>query len=372
MTERLRDLPRDLVEQIASALRQRDAGLTDNLGLLLAQEPGLAPDDWRECGRVLLHLLRRAIEEGELDGGQGPVESLARFGLTVRQVVDAARHAGRLALDELALDPRLGATSEPWPVVAHAVRGAVLEIVAAFAERDGRGPGLRDDLTTLLTRQVFDLVLAQEITRAQRHRHGLALILFDIDNLSHINGAHGHGAGDRLLERFGILAARFFRTHDWAARHGEDSIAILLPEATIDQAAQLAHRFRQTVQQRLVLVDHKTDAVTPVTVSAAAVGTDLVQVEVEAGYVIGEAEAALLRAKMNGGNRVERVALLPTSLTIHGAATLLGRTPRDVVQLLRAGTLTATRRGRHFHIDRTQIDSLRRRLSGTQAGPGEP
>lgn len=371
MTERLRDLPRDLVEQVASALRERDTGLTETLAVLLAQEPGLDPEDRRECGRVLLHLLRRALEDGELDG-RGPIQSLASFspGLTVRQVVDAARGAGRLALDELALDPRLGATSEPWPIVAHAVRGAVLEIVAAFAERDGRGAGLRDDLTTLVTRQVFDLVLAQEITRALRHRHGLALILFDIDNLSHINGAHGHGAGDRLLERFGILAARFFRTHDWVARHGEDSIAILLPEATIDQAAQLAHRFRQTVQQRLVLVDHKTDAVTTVTVSAAAVGTNLVQVEVEAGYVIGEAEAALLRAKMNGGNRVERVALLPTSLTIHGAATLLGQTPRDVVQLLRAGTLTATRRGRHFHIDRTQIDSLRRRLSEVSPEPG--
>jgi diguanylate cyclase (GGDEF)-like protein/excisionase family DNA binding protein len=365
MTERLRELPGDLGERVASALRERDRGLTEDLAALLAQEPGLGAAGWRECGRVLLSLLARALEEGELDGRQGPIQALSRFSppLTVRQIVHAARSAERLALDELALHARLGATTEPWPAVAQAVRSAMLEIVVAFSDRDGGPAGLHDDLTTLLTRHVFDLALGQEILRARRHKHGIALILFDIDDLSGLNATHGHGAGDRLLERLGILASRFFRTHDWASRHGGDSIAVLLPETTLDQAAQLANRFRQTVEQRLVLIDHKTEAVTSVTMSAAAVGTDLVQVEVDAAYVMAEAEAALLRARMNGGNRVERVALLPTSVTIVGAATLLGRTPREIVRWLRDGTLTATRRGRHFHVDRTQIDRLRRRLA---------
>ena len=48
-------------------------------------------------------------------------------------------------------------------------------------------------------------------------------------------------------------------------------------------------------------------------------------------------------------------------MTIVGAATLIGGTPRDVVRLLRNGTLHATRRGRHFHIDRTQLDDYRAR-----------
>src|SRR6476660_1147049 len=97
-------------------------------------------------------------------------------------------------------------------------------------------PPLRDTLTTLLNEQVFDLVLEQEAQRALRHHHGVSMILFDVDDLSEVNRAHGFGAGDRLLERLGVLARRFFRAHDWAARYGADSIAVLLPETTLDQA----------------------------------------------------------------------------------------------------------------------------------------
>jgi excisionase family DNA binding protein len=68
----------------------------------------------------------------------------------------------------------------------------------------------------------------------------------------------------------------------------------------------------------------------------------------------------VLRAKLNGRNRIERVALLPTSLTIFGAAGMLGETPHAIARLIREGTLKATRRGRHFHIDRDLIDAFRK------------
>src|SRR4029450_3375213 len=102
---------------------------------------------------------------------------------------------------------------------------------------------------------------------------------------------------------------------------------VLLPDTTLDQAASLAARFRETVQQRLVLQDHKTGATDIVTLSAGAVGAEVVQADIDAAYVMAEAEAAVLRAKINGRNRVERVALLPTSLTILAAGCFLGCTP---------------------------------------------
>ena len=68
----------------------------------------------------------------------------------------------------------------------------------------------------------------------------------------------------------------------------------------------------------------------------------------------------VLRAKLNGRNRIERVALLPTSLTIFGAATMLGEPAREVTRLIREGTLKASRRGRHFHIDRELIEAYRK------------
>ncbi|HXG55733.1 MAG TPA: diguanylate cyclase [Vicinamibacterales bacterium] len=263
-------------------------------------------------------------------------------------------------LDELALDEVIGATSEPWPLVAHAVRSAAFEIVAAYSEREGGRACVRDPLTTLISTAVFRLALEQETARANRYEHGISVLLFDVDNLSEVNKGQGYGAGDRLLERLGILARRFFRNHDWVARYGEDAIAVLLPETALDQAAILATRFREMVYQRLQLSDHKTDTLVRVTVSAAAVGSDLVQADMDAGYVIAEAEAAVLRGKLDGGNRTERVALAPTSVTILSAATLLGISAKDVVNLMRGGVLRASRRGRRFHIDRAHIEEYKR------------
>jgi diguanylate cyclase (GGDEF)-like protein/excisionase family DNA binding protein len=219
---------------------------------------------------------------------------------------------------------------------------------------------VHDALTTLIVAPVFRLALSQEIERALRHKHALALVLFDIDDLSQINREHGWGVGDRLLERTGIIARQYFRMHDWAARHGDDAIAVLLPQTTLDQAALLAARFREMVQQRLVLHDHKSGAVKIVTLSAAAIGTDLVQSRLDAGHVLSEAEAAVLRARLNGRDGIERVALLPTAVTILGAATILESTPHEISLLIRQGELPATRRGRHLHINRDDIEAYRK------------
>ena len=259
----------------------------------------------------MVDLLALAIEERHIDERRGPLYDLGHISppLSLRQTIDAVHKGERAVLDELALHKQFGPTSDAWPMVAHAVRAATIELITAVAERAQGRLALRDALTTLLSAHVFDLVLQQEALRARRHHHGVSMILFDVDSLSEVNRAHGFGAGDRLLERLGILARQFFRNHDWVARYGEDSIAVLLPETTIDQATVLATRFCETVQQRLVLVEHKTDARTTVTVSAAAVGTDAVREEIDSRHVLAEAQAALLRAKSGGGNRVERVRL---------------------------------------------------------------
>lgn len=356
------EVSHDVRAEIASLIRAHDGSLVEDLSAALAGTPGLSNEGWRECASALFALFSLAIDKGELDARRGALHDLSRFSppASIRQIVRAIHAAERVLLDELALDDGLGATSDRWPLVAHAVRMAAFEIAGAYAERDGGRPAVRDQLTTLMSPHVFRLALTQEVARANRHEHGIAVLLFDIDNLTDVNTSHGYGAGDRLIERLGILARRFFRNHDWVARHGEDSIAVLLPEASLDQAAMLANRFRDMVWQRFVLTDHKTDAETRITVSAAAVGTDLVQVDIDAGYIFAELEAAVLRAKINGGNRTERVAVLPTSITILGAATLLGRSAKEVVALIRAGALHATRRGRHFHIDRMALEELKR------------
>ena len=356
----------DVRSRTSALIRERQEALSGDVTAAISRVGDvLDTHGWRGCAELLLRLFAASVDTGSLDAHSAAMRDLARYSppLNTRQLVNCVHQAERVILDELALDARLGATSEPWAVVAHMIRRATLEILGAHAEQIvGRSAAatVRDPLTTLITSPVFMLALEQEIERALRHQHSLALLLFDIDDLAHINRDQGWGVGDRILERMGILARRFFRMHDWVARHADDAIAVLLPETTVDQAAVLAVRFREMVQDRLVQQDHKTNTTKLITVSAAAVGTDHVQSEIDAAVVMQEAEAAVLRAKFYGRNRIERVALLPTSVTIFGAATMLEQTPHDVSRLVRSGTLKASRRGRHYHIERDQVEAYRK------------
>src|SRR5439155_1118002 len=75
----------------------------------------------------------------------------------------------RSALDELALSETIGATSEPWPLVAQLVRRASFDVLAAYTERVQLEPNeaaIVDKLTTVHTRPLFDAVLAKELERA--------------------------------------------------------------------------------------------------------------------------------------------------------------------------------------------------------------
>lgn len=222
------------------------------------------------------------------------------------------------------------------------------------------GPGVRDELTTLILPDVFLLALEQEISRANRHDHGLAVLLFELDHPGAVRAAHGEGCVDRLVERIGLIARRFFRAHDWVARHGPHSIVVLLPEASLDIGDVLAGRFIETIRQRLVLTDLETDVETRITMSAAVVGAETIRDGIDAADVMHELEGALARARLNGGSRTEQTALLPTSVTIASAAILLGRSTQEIVDLVREGRLHTSRRGKHFYIVREELETVRR------------
>ena len=272
-----------------------------------------------ECGghvgRLLVRLLASAVRDGRLDRRGGFVADLHQLvhdrSLPMERLFTFAYFTERTALDALAVDEALGATTESWPLVARLVRRASFDLLGAYTERAQLEPSdaaIVDRLTTLYTRLMFEAVLAKELERAGRFGYPISLILFDVDRLSEINREHGYGVGDKILERLGITLRTYFRQHDWVARHSADAIAVLLTRTEPDDAADLAERVRKTVEERLELKDHRDDRTLMVTLSAA-----VVNVEVAAGDVIdparlmADAEAAVERAKRQGRNRVERV-----------------------------------------------------------------
>ena len=173
--------------------------------------------------------------------------------------------------------------------------------------------------------------------------------------LYQINTQYGFGVGDRVLERLGITAQRFFRAHDWVGRYEDDAIAALLPQTTLDDAIGLAERLRTTVEQRLAFKTDRTDTPVKITVSVGTVGTTPIKPDIDPRFIIEQAEEALRGAHLKGYNRVERVALVLTSVSLLGAANLL-KSPLSVIRrLVRTGQLVASRQGRYLHVDRASV-----------------
>lgn len=311
--------------QFQDDLRQQiSAILLEQIDLITADTVAIFPYSGSEtldseyCSRVanlLVRLLAMAIRDAKLEPRGGLVADLHSVvlerSLTMERLFTFAYLIERTIADELALSETIGATSEPWPLVAQLVRRGSFDVLAAYVERALMEPAetaVIDRLTTLHTRALLDAVLAKELERAGRFGYTISLILFDVDHLSAINQEHGYGVGDRILERLGILVRKYFRQHDWVTRHSEDSIAVLLTRTPADQAAELAENLRVTVEERLEFTDHRTDRPVHVTLSVGVININVAVGDViDPERLLADAEAAVERAKQHGRNRIERV-----------------------------------------------------------------
>ena len=326
-------------------------------------------------GNLVTRLLGDAVVEGRLDSRGAGISELAAVvaerEVSPEQLFTFVHIAMGTGIDELSLDPRVGVNTEPWPQTAQIVRRAAFDLLAAWTTRSVHMPlrsSIEDSLTTLHTRPVLDAVLPKECCRAERFEHWLSMMLIDVDDLSGINRAHGYGVGDRILERMGILLRAYFRQHDWVVRYAEDTIAVLLPETTPEDAMTLADRTRVMVEDRLTFRDYRTDQRAAVTVSVAVTSARALEGEpIDHERFVMEAEAALGRAKGGGRNRVERVELLPRLISIEEATVRLGTTVEGIERLVAEGTLDPIKAGRHVRLERAAVEALAR-ASGIDPG----
>jgi diguanylate cyclase (GGDEF)-like protein/excisionase family DNA binding protein len=323
-------------------------------------------------GKHVVRLLSNAILEERLDSRASGISELsaivAERELSPEQLFTFVHIAMTTSSDELSLDHRVGANTEPWPQVAQIVRRAAFDLLAAWTTRSVYMPqrsSIEDSLTTLHTRPVLDAVLPKECQRAERFEHWVSMMLIDIDNLSGINREHGYGVGDRILERMGILLRTYFRQHDWVVRYAEDTIAVLLPETTPADVLTLAERTRAMVEDRLTFRDYRTDQRAVVTVSVAAASARALEGEpIDHERFSTEAEAALERAKAAGRNRVEHVFLLPRLISVEEATAQLGTTLEGIESLVAEGKLDPVKAGRHVRLERAAVDALAKDRAG--------
>ncbi|MBF0161125.1 MAG: EAL domain-containing protein [Magnetococcales bacterium] len=87
-----------------------------------------------------------------------------------------------------------------------------------------------DNLTGLPNRTLFMDRLRQEVTRARRQSHRVALMFIDLDRFKWVNDTLGHGAGDDLLREVSARLQRCLRKSDTVARMGGDEFTAILPD----------------------------------------------------------------------------------------------------------------------------------------------
>jgi len=154
-----------------------------------------------------------------------------------------------------------------------------------------------DELTGLFNRRHFLRQATRELEHLDHGRHhGLALI--DLDHFKRINDAHGHAAGDRVLQTFAAVARACLRDGDIIARYGGEEFVLLLPNTDADQFTACCERLREAFA-RAEPVGVKVDNL------SLSAGMTLLVAGDDLDEALQRADQALYQAKRGGRNRCD-------------------------------------------------------------------
>ena len=107
--------------------------------------------------------------------------------------------------------------------------------------------------------------LNRELHRARRKQHPVTVALIDLDHFKHFNDTWGHDAGDLVLKTMAQIFRSHFRAEDVICRYGGEEFSIILPEASVEDAAKRANALRNEL--RKLTIRHLDQNLDPVTLS---------------------------------------------------------------------------------------------------------
>ncbi len=166
-----------------------------------------------------------------------------------------------------------------------------------------------DELTGLLSHGFFHQRIDEEIARCSRFGSIFSVLFLDIDVFKSYNDAFGHLAGDEILKKIAQCIKVAIRGIDIPFRYGGDEFSILLPEASLDDAYNVAERIRRRVESEM---DSKGVAIT-CSIGVATWPTSGVMRE----SLLQAADGALYWSKQAGRNRVSLASDLSRTLGIN-------------------------------------------------------
>ncbi len=157
-----------------------------------------------------------------------------------------------------------------------------------------------DQMTNVYNKEEFYRLLELELQRSKRQHTPLSLILLDIDFFKDINDEHGHQTGDCVLRGVARELMDNMRDGDHLARFGGEEFTLILPDTELDDALEIADRWRAVIHKSLFQCQGRS---VKITISLGIANYPL------HGYtpraLLQNADMAMYAAKRKGRNRSE-------------------------------------------------------------------
>ena len=157
---------------------------------------------------------------------------------------------------------------------------------------------LEDNLTGLYNRRYLDGRLGVEVSRAQRYKRNLALVMADIDHFKVVNDRFSHMVGDDVLRAMANILRAQCRSIDIIARYGGEEFLLCFPETSRENATAVCEKIRQQVEA------YEWEKIEPGLKVTISFGVAAAPPDYDVDALIAAADEKLYEAKHSGRNRV--------------------------------------------------------------------
>ncbi len=165
---------------------------------------------------------------------------------------------------------------------------------------------ITDPLTGIFNRRAMMRQIEYEMARAQRFHTNLALLLVDVDHFKSYNDRMGHVLGDVALKEIAKALKESMRKVDTLARFGGEEFCVILPQADIKAAKEVASKLCEAVRALKLRGTEKQElGHLSVSIGIVVVSGDDPDLEQENAIIdfIAKADKALYEAKRLGRDR---------------------------------------------------------------------
>ena len=203
---------------------------------------------------------------------------------------------GSIILERLSNDPYKESDIQNLNLIGR-VLGSILYWIIEYEKI--HNDATHDGLSGLLNHQAFKNRIKEDVLRAKRFQHQMAILIFDLDKFKRINDTLGHQYGDYVIKAVSKIMTDNVRAIDAVARYGGEEFAIILVNTSADMAMIVAQRIVDNIAHFPFEMDgEKVNMTISCGMSEYPVHSEQIK------DLIEFADQAMYKAKKQGGNSV--------------------------------------------------------------------